>query len=255
MRVKGVLTVIFVLTAIVWLADGVNGQIVEEGLIAHWTLDASDIEGETAKDISGENDGAITGGPETVEGKIGDAMKFDGVDDRVAITDEFMEGFEAFTVEAWAMPVDFPHDLKVFGGNKKLALEIDPAEKKFRWAWRSVEGGWQEGIFSSTVAEANTWYHLVATYDGSTQRLYVNGVEEVNSPAGGTMNVNNEFMTIGSYGPTHPGVFSGLIDEVRIYDRALSDDEIQKNYKSTGVAVSPSVAKLALTWGAIKVSE
>ena len=253
MRAKGVLTVIFVLTAIVWLADGVNGQIVEDGLIAHWTFDASDIEGETAKDVAGGNDGAISGGPGIEAGKIGDAMRFDGVDDRVAITDEFMEGFAAFTVEAWAMPVDFPHDLKVFGGNKKLALEIDPAEKKFRWAWRSVEGGWQAGILSSTVAEANTWYHLVATYDGSTQRLYVNGVEEVSGVAGGTMNVNTDIITIGSYGPTHPGVFSGLIDEVCIYDRALSVDEIQINY-SAPAAVSP-VGNLAVTWGTVKTSK
>ena len=253
MRSKATLTAVFilaVLAAMIWRAGSVNGQIVEAGLIAHWTLDESDIEGETVKDILGENHGITVNGPVTAEGKIGEALQFDGVDDYVRF-EVFVYAFEAFTFEAWAKPVDFPHDLKVMGTGGAMALEIEPAEKKFRWAWRAAE--WQPGILSATIAEVDTWYHLAATYDDGTQRLYVNGVEEAKSPAAGLLNIGK--INIGSYSPGHPGVFCGLIDEVRVYDRALSEDEIQTNYKSKGLAVSAPVAKLALTWGAVKASK
>ena len=103
--------------------------------------------------------------------------------------------------------------------------------------------------------EVDEWYHYTATYDGKEVKFYVNGesVGKLPCPEGldetpNTLKIAHSQMFGNNWD------FPGTIDEVRIYNRALSDAEVKKNSASTGVAVEYSIDKLSLTWGKIKVS-
>ena len=57
-----------------------KAQVVTEGLVSYWTFDKTDIDGDTVKDVFGENDGTMKGDPKVVEGKVSQALEFDGDD-------------------------------------------------------------------------------------------------------------------------------------------------------------------------------
>ena len=81
----------------------------------------------------------------------------------------------------------------------------------------------------------NVWTHLAMTYDGATVRLFVGGVQVASLAAPGSMVVTTGVLRIGGNGPAG-GYFQGLIDDLRIYNRALSAAEIQTDMTT---AVSP----------------
>ena len=80
-------------------------QIVTDGLVSYWTFDDGDIEGDTVKDVWGDNDGTIVGNAQMVDGKIGKALEFDGVGSYVEVPDhESLQLWEKHTLEAWIFP-------------------------------------------------------------------------------------------------------------------------------------------------------
>ena len=79
---------------------------------------------------------------------------------------------------------------------------------------------------SGLSPNVGVWQHIAATYDGSTARFFLDGVEVASSPFTGLVGNSNTWR-IGAYGATPSGFFDGLIDNVRIYDRALVAAEIQ----------------------------
>jgi hypothetical protein len=81
----------------------------------------------------------------------------------------------------------------------------------------------------------NTWTHLATTYDGTTLRMFVNGVEVSNRAVGGNIRTSTGVVRIGGNG-VWGEYFSGLIDDVKIYNRALSASEIQADMNT---AVGP----------------
>ena len=90
-------------------------------------------------------------------------------------------------------------------------------------------------VYGTAALATNTWTHVAGTYDGTTMRFYVNGVEVASLAQTGTINTSSGALTIG--GDASNGQYwSGLIDEVRIYDRALSATEIQADMNSPVVA-------------------
>jgi hypothetical protein len=95
-------------------------------------------------------------------------------------------------------------------------------------------------VVASTVQPLNTWIHCVASYDGDTQRLYINGLLADSSSGVGIFDWDEAFFSEGigghQYDPGNPMDyrFNGKIDDVRIYNRALSADEIQKLYVTEG---------------------
>jgi hypothetical protein len=89
------------------------------------------------------------------------------------------------------------------------------------------------------------WYHFVGVYDGTTVHLYVNGVEEINAPFSGTLLQTTAPLCIGRYGTADEPV-NGLVDEVRLYNRALSATDVQTLYNAAappapfGLKISPN---------------
>ena len=258
---KKMLTVVLalaVMTATVNLAEA--QKIVTDGLVSFWTFDKSDIEGDIAKDIVGGNDGAIIGG-KIVEGKIEEAIEFSGASDFVDCgSDESLNLTDAITIELWMKP----NSVGEGGPNAGPACKAEAAVSPWSWQLRynapgsfmgfqfNADPGGSTWISVQQKLSPGEWYHIVGTFDGSDIICYLNGVETDRGAIAAIAGGNGRFY-IGQDGWVN--IFDGVVDEVRIYDRALSEDEIQHNYRAISqLAVEPS-SKLAVAWGTIKVED
>jgi len=89
----------------------------------------------------------------------------------------------------------------------------------------------QYGVISGSAnVNDGQWHHVAGVYDGSRIYLYVDGVEDVSEPATGSINTNNFNVLIGENAELTGRTFHGMIDDVRIYHRALTADDIQAIY-------------------------
>ena len=100
----------------------------------------------------------------------------------------------------------------------------------------------------------NKWLHMVGVYDGKSAKYYENGKLMHEYAISGTLKGGDFRVGIGDRSDgVNADAIIGIVDEVRIYNRALSETEVKQNYASNGLAVTPK-KQLALTWGTIKVS-
>jgi len=249
------LIVAFVLLAIatlVWHANSAEAEIVTQGLVSYWTFDSDDIEGTTAKDVVGDNDGTVEGA-EVVEGKVGQALKFDGIDDHVVVphSDDLSLVGGGLSIVAWINPsAPAGHQAIVTKGSRNEYFFKLHGSAKVEFGMPGVGG-----MRTETVLSADTWYHVAATSDGVTAKLYIDGVQDGEDGGGWGLDTNETDVHIGGWAGVDGNQFLGIIDEVAIYNRSLSSDEMLQNY-ATGLittTVEP-VGKLGLTWGEIKAS-
>jgi hypothetical protein len=205
------------------------------GLVAQWKFDEGS--GTIACDSSGNgNTATLVNGPLWTAGIVGNALYFDGVDDNLVVAaSNSLNLSSVFTLAAWVNPASAATDFRSI------------VTKNYTYyLYASVAGycgdGSPLGGFSEATAitacqpaplPANTWTHLAVTYDGSTLTLYRNGVAVVTSNFSGALSPSTGTLQIGAsqYGE----YFQGLIDEVRIYNRALSVAEIQTIYQQESV--------------------
>jgi len=199
------------------------------GLVSWWKLNGN------ANDAWGSNHGTAYGVSWFPRG----AGSFDGVDDYIKVTDSPDFDFTAtdqFTYELFVKANRATHnDFEEYGihqGNQfYLAWGHDNIAYGPGAAFYGDDLAWHPVKFSKSLS-AGQWYHIVATYDKSEFRVYVNG--ELDNSVSYTYGVNDGGdLNIG--GQKTYNNFSGLIDEVRIYDRALSADEIKKRYLKTRI--------------------
>lgn len=245
---------VLILTAMATLICYVNvaesQEYVTDGLIGFWTMDKTDIQGNTVKDMSGEdNHGEIGGDPKIVKGKIDDALQFDGTDDFISIPDLGNE--VAVSVDLWAI-ADQP-----FPNIRGLLSTFDPPQWKagtvhFKFESNQIDILKNGGGRIQVAAIPDEWYHVGYTCDTEANelKLYVDG-ELINTVAAGVEPNNLTHLRIGS---EHEGrYFPGILDEVRLYNRALTEEEMEQNFavKSNSLAVN-AAAKLAVTWGVLK---
>jgi len=179
-------------------------------------------------------------------GKIGKALQFDGSDDWVTVTDTTASPLDlstAMTLEAWVNPTSMS------GWETVLMKERGAAGAGLlSYALYAHDGAPQAGGFagpagylrpapansttdqgvrqaSHTAIPLNTWTHLATTYDGANMRLYINGVLVATKAQTGSIAVGNQPLRIGGNNVSGE-FFRGIIDEVRVYNRALSAAEI-----------------------------
>ncbi len=233
-------------------------EIPTKDLISAWNF--NEDAGVVANDAVSDNHGTIIGDPNRVEGKYGLALEFDGVDDMVEVpADPSLDTPNAFTAAAWIKVYEYPnHAGVVWKGN----MMANGAFYTFRIAvlpgqgitWGACSAGTEGWFASGGTVESDTWTHVCITGDGDTPRGYINGLED------GTRRVlapylvyKDEPLRIGEshFGP--PVYFKGVIDEVVLYNRGLSPDEVNElmNNPITGVAVEVT-GKLAATWATVK---
>ena len=222
-------------------------EFVTEGLVAMYTLDKEDIAGDEVKDMSENgNDAKIIGTLKPVEGKIGQALEFDRGPNYVEIP--ALGDWEQVSIECWALTRNLGHDYQGIVSTWQWTA----GKVHFKFEGGQIQVHKNDGVKITFNAVTDTWYHIIYTTDVNANqlKLYVNGELVAEGITGGTLE-NMDERRIGS---EHDGRFlDGMIDEVRIYNRVLNEDEVAQNFsaKSNKLAVEPT-GKLATTWGRIK---
>jgi RHS repeat-associated protein len=217
-----------------------GGGNVPNGMVAAYGFEEGN--GGTAADSSSNaNDGTISGAAWTSSGKYGNALSFDGTDDSVAIPDSnSLDLTSAYTLSAWVKldSVSTRYQdliLKERNGNDgAYSLDADgPISARPSMGIRK-SGGW-EWANAPDPLSTNQWAHLAATWDGSTAKVYLNGTLVKTQGMTGTIVTSTGQLRIGGTAVFGSNRFlDGLIDEVRIYNRALSQTEVQTD-KDTSV--------------------
>jgi len=203
--------------------------------IGHWKFDSGNSSGTTAYDSSiNGNHGTIYGASSTA-GKINRALSFDGADDYIEITNDSSLAFtSAVTAEVWVNPAVMSNGLRIIqrtGRGFELEIAGDSPNTKFR-TYMDDSGSSGHYFDSDNVIQLDTWQHIVTTYDGSQQKLYVNGVLQ-----SGTLTWSNTLdagsvITIGAYEGGGAFRWDGLIDDVRIYNYVRTAEEIRQDYNN-----------------------
>ena len=183
----------------------------------------------TAVDASGSgNTGTVCGATSIAAGRYGRARSFDGVNDFVAAADAAsLDLASGMTLEAWVNPNNLqatsrPAIFKDASGGSAYSLYANGSGRR---PFTQVLLGSRIQATGINQLTVNAWAHLAATYDGATLRLYVNGTLAASLPGSGPITNSTGQLKIGGTSVLSHW-FRGLIDEVRIYGRALSAGEI-----------------------------
>jgi PKD repeat protein len=201
-----------------------------DSLVASYAFDEGT--GNTIVDASGNgNNGTLTGGVWTNAGRFGKALSF-GAGSIVTIADSAsLDVTTAVTLEAWVNPSTASTSwrnvlIKTAGdpgsANPCYVLQGTTGGSGFPSAYISPASG---NVVGASALPVNTWSHIAATYDGAQIKFYVNGTQVASRAQTGAITTSGDALTIG--GNAFSGSnWDGLIDEVRIYNRALTQSEI-----------------------------
>lgn len=215
-------------------------------LVSWWPGDGD------ALDIRGANEGLLVNGTAFVPGKVGQTFSFDGQDDYIEIPNApNLNPTNALSVEAWYKTVSFAGDGNNPIVDKGYSSHVYPfyqyhlgvtgdlyTNNQNAFNFSVTAGGIVRTVFIDHFWEPDRWYHLVGTYDGSWLRLYVDGTLVDSAALSGTMVDYGRPVLIGAFSNlpvNNVHVLPGAVDEVAIYDRALSLAEIQDIF-NTGSA-------------------
>ena len=195
---------------------------VETNLISHWKFDEGT--GSVAYDSAGDNDGTIYGAQWTT-GIIDGALDFDGDGDYVEFASVAALQGDSLTAQAW-IRVD-----ESAGLWNPVITQHDPSNNGYYFyvvnnspSFYVVEGANYAKAISPETINADQWYHVAGTNDGSNLKLYVDGQLKDSKASSGFTGVNyNAYI---GFDPTSTLCYKGLIDDVCIYNRALSAGEI-----------------------------
>jgi hypothetical protein len=209
-------------------------QTPKQGPVAAYSFDEG--EGITAEDASGNgHEGTIEGAGWT-RGRYGDALRFVQNEGRQCVTvadspDLRLE--EEFTLEAWVRPEEW------LGGSSIVSKELEPGSGQSYslgigfTEYGRVEG-WSEDevVYSPEPIEEDVWTHVAYTYDGRRARIYLDGELVSDKAVGPRELASTGPLEIGCDSPELGAQFSGRIDEVRLYDRALDGGEVDTDMEA-----------------------
>jgi hypothetical protein len=206
------------------------------GLVSWWAGDGNSF------DYQGGNQGTLNGDTSYAPGKVREAFNFDGDGDYVSITEDGSLDLQDgnFSVDAWV----YLRSSKlhyILGKNDCLtnsyALSVNELN---RVVFNVISSAGDEPLESAEPITLNGWHHVAGVKNGSTLQLYIDGVLSVSRPLNGTLSSNDALFTIGDQATdlfcnlTQPSGTDGLIDEVDVFNRALTAAEIQSVYNSGG---------------------
>ena len=202
-------------------------RAASSGLVAAYSFDEGS--GTAVGDASGTgNDGTVSNATWSVSGKYGGALSFNGTSARVNVpSSASLQLTGAMTLEAWVNPTSTTSRWRdvIYKGNDNYYLEGTSTNGSKPDAG-VIAGGSYGDAYGTAALPANAWSFLVETYDGATLRLYVNGAQVAATAHTGAISTSTSQLQIGGdsiYGQ----YFGGLIDEVRVYNVALSAAAIQ----------------------------
>jgi len=199
----------------------VEAATCPSGIVSYWKFDEGS--GTIAYDSVDSHPGTLVG-PVWTTGQVGNALQFDGVDDHVINLGTWFN-YQTFTISLWLKPgasqatyadiIDTHHD-----GYYNWVLQQD-GNNINKYGFRAVQ---------SVSLTANIWQHLTITRSGTTCNFYLNG-NLVNSHYCDLHYTGDQYLTIGSHYEIPGRYWNGTMDEVAIYNRALSAEEIRQQYQ------------------------
>jgi hypothetical protein len=224
-----------------------------------WTFD--DVSGEKVKDSSGKgNDGIFVGKPEFVAGKFGKAMKLNGTDSCIEVaSNKTLDLTDQVTMLCWfnwggtgdGWQTLFSKG-PMSGTNENYALFINTTSGYFHFIL--TPGGARINTDSpGGLTKKNEWQFVAATYDGKMVRMYLDGTMIKEQALTGSSTPNASNLRLGNR-ETSPHWWSGMLDEMALFNTALTEAEINAIMKD-GFAKFMAVEakdKLSIAWGEIK---
>jgi len=191
------------------------------GLTAHYPLDGN------ANDIAGTNNGTLSGGPLFTAGQIDQAIQFDGVDDYVDCgTGASLDIQDAITLSCWIKVAAFTKNWEAIlakGDNSYRMSRSATTGNSVHFGCNGPTGG---NLNATAIMTDDNWHHVACVYDGVNKLIYIDGREDARVASTGQINVSTNPLWIGNNSGSTARQLGGLVDDVRIYSRALSDAEV-----------------------------
>lgn len=231
------------------------GAYAANELVLHLSFDEGS--GQVANDLSSfKNNCDLKGNPKWIDGKHGKAVEFDGKTWGEVPDNDSLDLTQALTIETWVI---------MYGGGDTIQSAVEKGS-----AWIDGEYNLAPLYNSGSILQIkdlpadcadqnvgsniqdNKWHFIAGTWDGSAIRLYIDGSLNKEMACAGTILTNTEPLFIGARGGSQRFTL-GALDEIKIYNYALSLDELVKDMENPQhtTAVN-SLNKLAVTWSSVK---
>ncbi len=222
-------------------SQNTTNSSLDSGLVGLWSFNGPDLSGTTATDRSGQgNNGTLTNGPVIATGKVGQALNFDGVNDYVTMGgSDTLNLTSTLTVSAWVNANSLANTAASPYAVVSRMIQV-PNYNGYELGLRGVTsqvayfhtGNTYSGahtLFGVTVVDDGRWHLITGVYDGTTSFIYVDGVLDASGARTNTLSTSGENFDVGT-DYNKDTYFPGKIDEVRIYNRALSAGEVKQLY-------------------------
>ncbi|MFH2027810.1 MAG: LamG-like jellyroll fold domain-containing protein, partial [Nanoarchaeota archaeon] len=235
------------LSEVVYNWNGTNYTLYDDSLILMYNFDNVSALGENntyvVDVVKGTNNatGVNFDGNEIVSGKYNKAIYFDGTGEYMYSTDlTQLEGRDEMSVEAWIKPATSG----AANSNRQIVSKWYGTDSTFDLGYRNLDsntltfGIYTDGVYSApsnqNIDNTDGWVYLVGTYNSTHLKLYINGELDNTSLGSGALKNSGQNLVIGCYSSACSSSynFNGMIDEVRIWNRSLTSDEIQQQYMS-----------------------
>ncbi len=211
------------------VAAGTPAASVDPTLVAAFNFDEGT--GTKLTDRSSKaNNGVISGATWASVGRYGKALSFNGVNNWVTINDAAsLDLTNNVTISAWVYPT------AVQTGWTTVIVKEQPGSTPYYLYANSttnfpaggiIAGGFERTVLGKSTLPINTWTHIATSYDGATQKFYMNGVLISSRAQTGAIATSTGALRIGGNG-VWGEYFKGMIDNVRVYNRALTNSDIQ----------------------------
>ena len=237
------------------ISNSPSGTTLEENhLVAEWHFDEGN--GDIAGDSSGNGNNGILSDSLTMwthEGKINSSLQFEGADDYVKVPDSSsLDSItNNITLIAWVKTYSFDDHQNIiekwdFEGVNQRSFELKiKTDGTVQWGI-SPDGTSSVWLTSNGAVSGNTWTHIAVTSDGETMKIFINSEEDpnkVSAPSSGIYQSTAD-LHIGRWwgGESWIWHFNGTIDEVKIYNRALSVEEIKADYEAGSEDTTGSIS-------------
>ncbi len=225
-----------------------DASCLPSGLVGAWSLDEGS--GTLAADSSGSsNHGTLVNGPNWTPGIRGQALQFNQVDYVQIPSTPSLNMQTAITIEGWVYVTGSDpggYNSYLLDKHNRYSLLVEDDETiNFLINYPSLQ------VRTTQAIPLNSWHHIAGTYDRTLgiAKVYIDGVEQASAPFTGLISVTSQPLRIGCY--TNGGGacqaawgFSGNIDQVRLYDRALSASEIQASFNNVDVTTKDCLTLL-----------
>jgi acid phosphatase type 7 len=223
---------------------GYRAEVMADGPRGYWRL--GEASGTTAVSETASNAGTYTGGvtlaqPGSIAGDPNSAARLDGLDDHVRVPSATSLGpTAALSLETWVRPATLPSDTATLvRKDGHYLLRVNASGALIFRVWKG--GAMTELTTGSNLVRAGSWSHVVATVDGSTMTVYVDGLARASRSFVGPTDSSTSALYFGASSGSYDWL-AGTIDEVAVYGAALTATRVRAHYDASGqTAAGPDV--------------